>query len=494
MKAEFLYERAAQVPMLRAVVPFAAGIWAAMYADLPLTLTAAGVVVCGAVALATRSSLYTAAMLFAFGFTASQLQGARSDLPLMLRTDFDLLLVTPPAPRDGYVAATGMILARRDPATGKWHAASDRVVLWADTALHLAAGQRIICSGSIRPFSSRHENYRRLMTRRGYAGTLSLNQRQVLQAETVPTGSLHRWAVERLNRLRLAPEEKALCNAMAAGERSGLTAAMRNAYSRSGTSHLLAVSGLHVGIVFSLVNLLLWGLPALWSRRGHLVRNLVAVALIWLYAAVADFPPSVVRAALMFSALQFALSTASAGTGLNTLAATAFAMLLFRPSYLGDISFQLSFLAVGAILAWSVPLCRRFRTGRRWIDWPVTALVVGGVSALVTAPLVSHTFGIVSLVGLAVNPAAIVLAHVVVFASVVWIVLPATSLAPVFEAAIGTAAGLLNRLADAAASLPGGSFDFRLTAGQTAACYAVFLATTLLAACRNPKKAVSLPR
>lgn len=494
MKAEFLAERVARTPMLRAVAPFAAGIWAAMYADLPLALTVVGVVVCGVGALVARSALYAAAMLFAFGFAAAQLHDIPSNLPLNVHTDFDLAVETPPARREGYVSATGQLRALRDPATGKWRAASGKVVLWADTALRLDAGTRIVGSGRIRPFSARHESYRRLMMRRGYAGTLSLSQRHLLLSEPIISSSLHLWAVERLNRLRLAPEEKALCNAMAAGDRSGLTPAMRSAYSRSGTSHLLAVSGLHVGIVFVLVNLLLWGIPALWPRRGHLVRNLGAVALIGLYAAIADFSPSVVRAAVMFSALQFALASASVYVGLNILSATAFVMLLFRPAYLGDISFQLSFLAVGAILAWGVPLCRRLRTGRPYVDWPVAALVVSVVSALVTAPLVSHTFGVVSVVGLAVNPAAILLAYVVVFAAVVWFALPIAPLAPAFEAAIGTAGELLNGLSDMAASLPWGAFEFRVTALQTGACYAVFLAATLLAACRNPKKAVSLPR
>lgn len=144
---------------------------------------------------------------------------------------------------------------------------------------------------------------------------------------------------------------------MTAGDRSGITPELRAAYSRSGLSHLLAVSGLHTGIVFALVNLLLWWLPLL--RRGHLLRNLLAAACIWIYVAAAGFPPSAVRAAVMFTMLQSALASASEYNGLNALAAAAFGMLLWNPAWLGDISFQLSFAAVAAILAWGVPLCRR---------------------------------------------------------------------------------------------------------------------------------------
>ena len=76
---------------------------------------------------------------------------------------------------------------------------------------------------------------------------------------------------------------------MTAGDRSGLTPELRTAYSRSGLSHLLAVSGLHTGIVFVLINLLLWWLPLL--RRGHLLRNLLAAAAVWCFVAAAGFPP-----------------------------------------------------------------------------------------------------------------------------------------------------------------------------------------------------------
>lgn len=140
---------------------------------------------------------------------------------------------------------------------------------------------------------------------------------------------------------------------MTAGDRRSLSPALRAAYSRSGTSHLLAVSGLHVGIVFLLANLLLWWLPLF--RHGHILRNIAVILLIWLYAATTGFPPSVVRAALMFSVLQFALASSSEYVGMNTLAGVAFVMLLFHPDYLFDISFQLSFIAVAGIIAWGLP-------------------------------------------------------------------------------------------------------------------------------------------
>ncbi|MFQ7503233.1 MAG: ComEC/Rec2 family competence protein, partial [Alistipes finegoldii] len=152
-----------------------------------------------------------------------------------------------------------------------------------------------------------------------------------------------------MGRLRIPGDAGAVCRAMVTGDRSGITQELRTVYSRSGLSHLLAVSGLHTGIVFALVNLMLWWLPLL--HRGHLVRNLLATVCIWLFVAAAGFSPSAVRAAVMCTMLQFALASASEYVALNALAAAGFGMLLWNPAWLGDISFQLSFIAVAAILA-----------------------------------------------------------------------------------------------------------------------------------------------
>ena len=80
------------------------------------------------------------------------------------------------------------------------------------------------------------------------------------------------------------------------------------------------------------------------------------MALIWLYAATAGLSPSVVRAALMFTALQFALASGRSYLSVNILAGTAFVMLLTDPDQLFDLSFQLSFTAQNALVRWAAAL------------------------------------------------------------------------------------------------------------------------------------------
>ena len=331
---------------------------------------------------------------------------------------------------------------------------------------------------------------RRLMERRGYAGTLWIGERAILDREVRHAANLHRRAVERLERLPMKPEARAVVEAMAAGERRGIPADLRTAYSRSGLSHLLAVSGLHTGIVFVVINVLLWWLPLL--RRGHLLKNILAAAAVWLFVAAVGFPPSAVRAAVMCTLLQTALASASEYVGMNALAAAAFGMLLWNPNWIGDISFQLSFLAVAGILVWGVPLCRRCRTRRRWLNAVIDAYLIGLAATLATAPLVSHVFGVIPLAGLLINPAAILLAGIVVFGGALWMLLPVGWLAPLFGAVTGKAVEAINFLARATAALPAGTADYRLGSRETLLLYAFFLAATLAAGCREPKKSLPL--
>ncbi len=276
---------------------------------------------------------------------------------------------------------------------------------------------------------------------------------------------------------------------MTVADRSGLTPGLRADYSRSGMAHLLAVSGLHVGIVFWLVNgVLRW---VTLFRRGHLLRNLCVIAAVWGYVAAAGFPPSAVRAAVMASMLQ--LASASTYVAWNALAAAAFGMLLWNPAWLGDIGFQLSFIAVAAILAWGVPLCRRLRTGRRPVDALVDTLVVGFVASLAAAPLVSHVFGVVPTAGLLLNPVAIPLAAVVVMAGLLLLLVPVPMLLPVFRVIGEAAAGLLDRMARFVASMPGGAVDHSLSAGWTVACYGIFVVVTWAVWQYEPKKSINLP-
>ena len=285
MKSEFLLAKLDRMPMLKAVVPFAAGILAADRFALPLWFLAGTFLLSGVSALLLRSPLCTLAMLFTAGFGAAQLRDTGRTVPYGVYTAYELSVEGIPADRGRYASAEATVTAWRDPADGTWHPAGDRVTLHADSLTALHPGERLRCRGTVRPLRGGAESYRRLMTRRGFAGTIWLSEQTILERLPARNTALHLHAAERMGRLRIPGDAGAVCRAMTAGDRSGITPELRAAYSRSGLSHLLAVSGLHTGIVFALVNLLLWWLPLL--RRCHLLRNLLASACIWIYVAAA---------------------------------------------------------------------------------------------------------------------------------------------------------------------------------------------------------------
>jgi len=200
----------------------------------------------------------------------------------------------------------------------------------------------------------------------------------------------------------------------------------------------------------------------------------LAVAMIWLYVWLCGMSPSAVRAAIMFSLLQFSLSSLREYTSVNILAGTAFVMLAFNSHLLFDISFQLSFIAVAGIILWAMPLYRVCATRFRLLNSIVGVMLVGIASILATMPLVANTFSTVSLVGILINPAVILLANIVVLAGVVAIALPFTAVVAEY------AAEWQNQIVEWAASLPYGHFIMTIPEWAMWAIYGVFLAVTLL--------------
>lgn len=472
------------LPMVKLLVPFAVGIVSAEYLVLPWWLLAAAFLLCGVVALLLRSGAAVVGLLFAAGWGAGQFQAPVRTVPSGVLCAWEIDLEGFPADRGRYAVADGRIRAWQPLSENVWYPAADRVLLRADSAALLPDAGRIRCFGRLRPLLGGSESYRRLMARRGVAGVLYVSARDLIGEVPRRSPGLHLRTAARMKRICSAGDSGAVLRAMTAGDRSGLTPGLRDAYARSGMSHLLAVSGLHTGIVFLFANWVLRWLT-LW-RRGRLLRDLLTVGAVWLYVAAAGCPPSAVRAAVMCSLLQLAVASGSEYVALNALATAAFGMLLWNPAWIGDIGFQLSFVAVAAILVWAVPLCRWLHTGRRALDAFSGSVAVGLAASVATAPLVSHAFGIIPVAGLLLSPAVVPLAGVTVFCGVFGLFVP--GLPFVGEAA----AGALNALARGVASLPGGAVEYALPAWAAALCYLFFAGATAAWWLYKSKKSVHL--
>lgn len=152
----------------------------------------------------------------------------------------------------------------------------------------------------------------------------------------------------KLKSYNFKPDELALINALLLGQRQDISPEIYNSYSRAGAIHILAVSGLHVGIVLLLLNSLFR--PLEYFRRGKLIKTLLILSILWGFAVVAGLSASVTRAVMMFSVVAIGMNLKRPSNIFNTLAISMLFLLLFKPLFLFDVGFQMSYLAVIAIV------------------------------------------------------------------------------------------------------------------------------------------------
>ncbi len=209
----------------------------------------------------------------------------------------------------------------------------------------------------------------------------------------------------------------AVLKALIVGDRSAISPSMRAAFNRAGVGHLLAISGLHIGIVatvafFFFQRLLVWVKPLLWRAWTRKTAAVLSMAPVLLYGLIAGMSPSTQRAVIMVLVFMMTFLFASRQDSINTLALAAMAILVASPGSLYSISFQLSFAAVFSIIYGLSRLPRPAEPARAAMpDSPISAvrrrlflfLMVSAFAICGSLPLVMFYFNQVSLIGLAVN-------------------------------------------------------------------------------------------
>lgn len=257
--------------------------------------------------------------------------------------------------------------------------------------------------------------------------------------------------LDRLSESGVDGSAYAVVAAMALGDKSQLTTELRDAYAISGASHILALSGLHLGIIYTLLSLLLS------RRRWQMVSQIVIIVSIWLFVFLVGLSASVVRSAVMVSIYALLSLGHRDKLSVNTLAFAAIVMLLFNPMVLFDVGFQLSFMAVLATLLfyplleslWSQP----FLLDHRLFRWLWTMLSVSCAAQIGVAPLIAYYFGRFSCYFLLANLVVVPAAALILYLSLAVLLIP--SLAYLLIYIVDT----LNQLLVSIAALPGASIE-----------------------------------
>ncbi|MGC4058726.1 MAG: ComEC/Rec2 family competence protein [Chitinophagaceae bacterium] len=185
------------------------------------------------------------------------------------------------------------------------------------------------------------------------------------------------------------PQTLALLKAMLLGDEGDIDPETRAAYSDTGIIHIVSISGAHVALLFAIINMLLYWLSGK-SRKWMVF--ITSMTVITLYVAMAGAPSSAVRAALMFLLIQIGVLSEKQANPFNQLAAAALLMLLFRPVWLFNIGFQLSFLAVLSLLLFYRPLMALWPTNNAILRWLRNAMAASIAAEILVAPLVAYYF------------------------------------------------------------------------------------------------------
>ena len=179
-------------------------------------------------------------------------------------------------------------------------------------------------------------------------------------------------------------EDFGVIAAMALGDKTALDKDTKEVYSVAGASHVLAVSGLHISIIFQLLIMLLGG------NRRHIFIIFSALLAIWMYVLFIGMPASAVRSATMLSVYGFVMMTRRKGESLHLLSTALTFMLLWNPLYLLDLSFQMSFAAVGSIIVLMPLLSSLNHPAHRLSQWIWSMLSVSAAAQIGTLPLITY--------------------------------------------------------------------------------------------------------
>lgn len=199
---------------------------------------------------------------------------------------------------------------------------------------------------------------------------------------------IHEYSNEVLE-FSLPESSKGLIKAMILGDKTDLDPDIKESFANAGAMHVLAVSGLHVGLIAYFLSFLL---------KRFLFRNkinlavLVTILLLWIYAAITGFSPSVLRSVIMFSLLIGGQLYGRNTSSLNVLMFAAIIILAYNPFLLADLGFQLSFLAMTGIFTIYPLLVGIIRTDYKILNWLWQGSIVGVAAQVMTFPIALYNF------------------------------------------------------------------------------------------------------
>lgn len=211
-------------------------------------------------------------------------------------------------------------------------------------------------------------------------------------------------------------KELGLAEALLVGYKDDLDQSLLRSYANTGVVHIIAISGLHLGLIYWLLLLLLN--PIKRYSKIKWIRPVLIIAGLWSFSLLAGAQPSVLRSALMFTFIVLGESAARRSSIYNTMAASAFLLLCIDPFWLWDIGFQLSYTAVLSIVIFMPPIYQLFYVKNKILDlvWKMNAVTLA--AQILTTPLSIYHFHQFPVLFLLTNIIAVPLSSILVLGEI----------------------------------------------------------------------------
>ena len=259
----------------------------------------------------------------------------------------------------------------------------------------------------------------------------------------IPNGTVHNfdYYVERYRNILLnsfsihhfSPETDNIIRALLLGQRQDMDIETSENYTNAGVIHILAISGLHIAILYAMLLFLLK--PLQRFRNGKLLQFVCILGFLWGFAILSGLSASVVRSVVMFSFVSFGLYLNKSGNIYNILTVSMLVMLLFQPDFIFDVGFQLSYIAVFAIV-WLQPFYKSVKPSRyKIVNYFVDVLVISFVAQLGVLPLSLYYFNQLPLLFFLANLVVIPLSSFILILGI--IVLVFNFIAPALAIVLG---------------------------------------------------------
>ncbi len=218
----------------------------------------------------------------------------------------------------------------------------------------------------------------------------------------------------------LQGDEYAIITAILLGNDDTMAPELKSQYAAAGVSHILCVSGMHVGIIYMILNFLFKPLDL--SRRMRILKTFILLLFIWAFACITGLSPSVQRAAAMFTFVSVGSLLSRNANIFHSLFASLFILLLINPLLLFEIGFEMSYLAVFGIVILQKPIAAIYHPKTKIADYFWQLISVSVAAQLATFPLSIYYFGQFPNYFLLANLSVMMLSFVIVITGVVLLV------------------------------------------------------------------------